>query len=105
MFTQDGSLLADALHATNSGAGGGSGGSIWLKVDDMRGHGLQSVNGGDGNGVGGGGAGGHIALHTITENEYRGATSALGGSGADFGGPGTVFVEEQITADLDWSTR
>lgn len=41
IFTMDGTLDVDG-HPGDSGSGGGSGGSIWLKIKDMRGHGLMS---------------------------------------------------------------
>ena len=90
-----------SLFFTMIGAGGGSGGSIWITTSTFGGHGTESVNGGTGstrNGhTSGSGAGGRIAIHITTANNYRGNNLALGGTGVGnlSGGPGTVFVEEK----------
>lgn len=66
---------------------------------ELRGHGLVSANGGQGHSTSGGGSGGRIAVHTSTYNEYGGELLAYGETGTyygDRGGPGTVFVEDEI---------
>ena len=72
VFYMDGTLNADGGAGSNH-AGGGSGGSIWINVDDMRGHGDIRAVGGLGSEAAGGGSGGRIALYTTSDNEYRGA--------------------------------
>ena len=107
VFTMDGSLIVDGLPGT-SNSGGGSGGSLWVTADDLRGHGTMSAIGGTGGSSAGGGAGGRIAIHTSEANEYRGALLAYGrggSTGGDVGGPGTVFVEDTVVRDQEYSSR
>ena len=59
----------------------------------------MSASGGQGHSSSGGGAGGRIAVHTSTANEYGGELLAYGKTGTyygDRGGPGTVFVEDKL---------
>ena len=61
----------------------------------------MSAVGGHGYLSAGGGAGGRIAIHTKDANEYKGEQLAYGSEGTssgDMGGPGTVFVEDRMTA-------
>ena len=100
----DGTIASEGQDATDgSSAGGGSGGSIWIKCGRFSGHGLISSNGGAGAGLNsGGGSGGRIAIDTPTENKYLGEYTAIGGRSGDpskdttqyAGGPGTVFLKD-----------
>ena len=47
-----------------SDSGGGSGGAVFMEVQDLSGYGTIRVRGGAGASTGGGGAGGRIAIHT-----------------------------------------
>ena len=89
--------------ASGANAGGGSGGSTWIKCGRFSGHGLITTNGGAGDGVSsGGGSGGRIAIDTPTENKYLGQYTAIGGNAGDAskdttqyaGGPGTVYLKD-----------
>lgn len=90
--------LSCLLNCTGSGAG--SGGSVWITIGYLRGHGSISARGGVGNidspATGGSGSGGRIAVHVTIKDEYRGGFYALGGvsPGTQHGGSGTVYVEE-----------
>ena len=70
----DGTLDCNGQDANGgANAGGGSGGSIWIKCGRFSGHGSITANGGAGDGLNsGGGSGGRIAIHTPTENKYLG---------------------------------
>ena len=107
VFTMDGEVNVDG-HGGDYNSGGGSGGSIWLTVSDFRGHGKFSANGGMGASNGGGGSGGRFAAHTSVANQFRGALEAhgVGGTnGGDIGGPGSVFIEDEIVSGVEFSTR
>ena len=76
-------------------------------LDHLRGYGSVSVVGGQGHGIGGGGAGGRIAIHTNSANEYKGALLAIGQTGSssgDGGGPGTVFIEDRLS-EFEYQSR
>ena len=95
----DGRITCDGSTATDSLAGGGAGGSIYLSVQNMSGNGSVSANGGNGGkfiyttfGEGGGGGGGRIAIFASNGSEYNGAISAAGGLGFQVGSAGTVFT-------------
>ncbi len=89
----DGTISANGANATNSRAGGGSGGGIWISTASVSGAGSITANGGTGApGVGGGGGGGHITI-VCGANNFSGAMTAYGGSGANYGGAGTVFTQ------------
>ncbi|KAI8478546.1 hypothetical protein Bbelb_437250, partial [Branchiostoma belcheri] len=98
IFILDGEVNVDGDSAgSGTRAGGGSGGSAWITSGHIRGHGLISSRGGQGDHNAGGGAGGRIALHCSNVIEYRGALQALGEKGTtngDFGGSGTVYLED-----------
>lgn len=90
----DGEITADGSNGDSS-SGGGSGGSIFIKSNDLEGHGDISVGGGTG---GCGGSGGRVALHLSTQINFNGEYHSLGGSGgggymAD-GGPGGVYIKD-----------
>ena len=88
------------------GSGAGSGGSVWIATGYFLGHGSIFARGGTGNkygiAAGGSGSGGRIAVHVNIKDEYRGELNVLGGvgPGARHGGPGTVYVEEDVTDKL-----
>lgn len=89
----DGLIAADGGAATNSRAGGGAGGSLWLNAQTFSGSGTISANGGAGEpSHGGGGGGGHIAV-TCSTNLFLGSLVAHGGTGAQRGGAGTIFTQ------------
>ena len=100
----DGTITSEGQDASDgSNAGGGSGGSIWVKCGRFSGHGLITSKGGAGDGVNsGGGSGGRLAIDTSTENKYIGEFTAIGGTSGDpskdtsqyAGGPGTVFLKD-----------
>lgn len=86
-----GRISAEGTAGLAPGAGGGSGGSIWITAGTLTGSGLISANGGSGNGWGGGGGGGRIALE-CTNTLFNGLVSAYGGEGSvTCGGAGTVY--------------
>ncbi|HEX5221985.1 MAG TPA: hypothetical protein VFZ59_20650, partial [Verrucomicrobiae bacterium] len=88
----NGTLTVNGWNATNSRAGGGAGGSIWLTAQTLSGFGTISANGGNGEPLhGGGGGGGRIAIETKT-NLFAGILDAVGGNGWQRGGAGTVFL-------------
>jgi hypothetical protein len=95
----DGALLANGADATNSRAGGGAGGSIWLIGSSVSGSGSLVANGGAGEPIhGGGGGGGRISIgaDTIT---LSGPRTAYGGNGWQFGGAGTVYTSRSNGID------
>ncbi|MBL4658699.1 MAG: T9SS type A sorting domain-containing protein [Flavobacteriales bacterium] len=85
-------------------SGGGSGGSIWLQANELRGTGSITANGGNG-GIGtfagGGGGGGRIALY-YSSNNFLGAVTAIGGYGvnAGKGGAGSVYELDGTAGSL-----
>jgi hypothetical protein len=88
----DGIISANGQAATNSRAGGGSGGGIWISAPSVSGAGSVAANGGAGAPVyGGGGGGGRIVFMCGTDN-FAGTITAYGGIGANDGGAGTVFT-------------
>ena len=109
----DGVVSANGEDVAASGAGGGSGGSIWMYCKTIKGYGKVSANGGVGSSSpsfpGGGGAGGRVAIYfqenktsTYFVYEARGG-SALGCQAgkvdlckAEAGGPGTVFLYHMV---------
>jgi hypothetical protein len=113
-LTVDGTLSAHGGNANVARAGGGSGGSVWLKAPVIAGHGMIGADGANGNYAGttvggGGGGGGRILLAfgrvadletrakdaVITETKpdtlvYLGEPTVDGGTGYTIGNPGTV---------------
>lgn len=89
----DGDVKADATAGDNL-AGGGSGGSIYLTVNELLGHGALSVQGGNG---GSGGSGGRIAVYQSKDLFFHGDFQTLGGVGnggyKTDGGPGSLYLE------------
>ena len=94
----DGSVAADGPPRTN-GAGGGSGGSVWITCGSLAGEGTISANGATcGQSYwanGGGGGGGRVAVYYNAE-AFTGNVQAVGGaavSPAKPGSAGTVFIK------------
>src|SRR6266567_3284628 len=95
----DGTITANGTAGRAQG-GGGSGGSVWLTAGKLTGAGTISANGGAGDlPVGGGGGGGRIALYCRT-NQFTGSVSAHGGTGANYGGAGTIYVATNNVSNL-----
>jgi hypothetical protein len=91
-LTLNGKLTANGNAALFEGAGGGSGGSVWVTTSQIEGSGLIAAAGGAGDpDEGGGGGGGRIALYCPTNN-FAGSIAAPGGPGAFPGANGTVFL-------------
>ena len=98
-MTVNGTLQLDGLISANGGtsvsnlnSGGGSGGSVWLKVGRLAGTGILSADGGAANNLGGGGGGGRVAVW-YNANQFAGSISARGGAGANAGGAGTIYLQ------------
>ena len=103
LISVSGTLEVDGIISANGGngsglaGGGGSGGSIRLTAAAIAGVGSITVNGGNGaDGLGGGGGGGMIAIPTVnnTISSFTGNITAYGGSGANPGGAGTIYLPE-----------
>jgi uncharacterized repeat protein (TIGR01451 family) len=97
-LTIDGQISANGENAT-SWRGGGSGGSIYIKTNVLKGSGIISANGGNSGPGGsgsnpGGGGGGRIAIY-YNENLFSGSISAYGGTGSPAGSSGTVGLFDQ----------
>ncbi|MBN2006937.1 MAG: Ig-like domain-containing protein, partial [Anaerolineae bacterium] len=103
----DGRLSANGADgaAVARGAGGGSGGSVWIQAATITGDGVIQANGGVGSGSqnrAGGGAGGRIALYYADAGAFVARDDALqayGGDGHQTGGPGTVYLYDQLSGD------
>jgi hypothetical protein len=100
----DGIISANGGNGSGAGGGGGSGGSVQIVfpvyappgAGVLSGSGAITANGGSGvAGYGGGGGGGRIAI-TYTTNLFAGTISALGGSGANWGGAGTIYLRSNF---------
>ena len=103
-LTVDGLMTANGnagSAASLDGAGGGAGGAIWLQTNTLAGSGTIQANGGNGGNTccddGGGGAGGRIAVEA-TNNSFSGAYRARGAFGYQYGGPGTIYLSDGVTA-------
>lgn len=98
----NGELNLKGMDAAGNNAGGGSGGSLWIKTTNFTGHGIISVRGGDGKGMGGGGAGGRISIHCRWRYSYGGKYINRGGLGygsfklSHAAAAGTSFVENNL---------
>lgn len=98
ILTVDGTISVNGTAGTVSGAGGGSGGALWLSAQTFAGSGRISADGGEGEyfGGGGGGAGGRIAA-LFTTNNFTGTFSAHGGFGPLLaGGAGTIYLKTNL---------
>src|SRR5690606_32012855 len=98
--TINGSILADGS-GTISCTGGGSGGTISIRADEIAGTGgTLSAKGSPSCGTAGAGGGGRIAVIYNTDSYLPGGISdmsirAWGGSGGAAGAPGTVYLMHQ----------
>ncbi len=91
----DGSIVAGGGNASDTHYGGGSGGSVLMQVGTLTGGGTISANGGASGtgGPGGGGGGGRIALYASNLTGFdTNRITASGGSGAQWGQNGTVYL-------------
>jgi len=70
-------ILLSRISLLNTG--GGAGGSVWVKCDELDGYGSITSNGGSGANNAGGGSGGRIALY-YKRSDYNGTLSAFGGN-------------------------
>ncbi|MFH1745534.1 MAG: immunoglobulin domain-containing protein [Planctomycetota bacterium] len=91
----DGQLAANGndggVYSGNYG-GGGSGGSIWLRVESLDGTGVITANGGSAQyASAGGGGGGRIAIFTCDLQMSTSQITATGGAGYEVGADGTIF--------------
>ena len=83
--------------AYGSAGGGGSGGSILIISGNVVGTGSIEANGGNGGHntrhghYGGGGSGGRIAIHYTTKTLSNENITAIGGTGQQAGGAGTIY--------------
>ncbi len=93
----DGALNADGAGATNTFAGGGAGGGIFIEATTIIGAGSVHSDGGAGDfdlsGAGGGGGGGGRVVFECLTNGYSGVMSAYGGPGSEVGGAGAVLTQ------------
>ncbi|MFO1477323.1 MAG: hypothetical protein U1F98_11790 [Verrucomicrobiota bacterium] len=91
----DGSITANGANGTAQ-SGGGSGGSLWIQAGIVHGTGQFAAIGGNGGTLpgrnGGGGGGGMIGIQSAT-NDFGGSLSASGGGGTNWGGAGTIYLE------------
>ncbi|MCA9938268.1 MAG: Ig-like domain-containing protein, partial [Anaerolineales bacterium] len=110
-LTISGTLSSNGLSAGYGGfdaGGGGAGGAIWLDANTLTGGGSIQASGGDGGttslgnayGRGGGGAGGRVAVYAGID-DYTGAFQLHGGGGSQYGGPGTLYRQNQDLLRVD----
>ena len=93
----NGILSARGCDGKSGSAGGGSGGSIFIKTTNISGHGTVNVVGGAGSGKGGGGSGGRAAIHCRWRYSYGGQFINRGGFGSNLNNSaaaGTMYKEE-----------
>ncbi|RJP33951.1 MAG: hypothetical protein C4547_11475 [Phycisphaerales bacterium] len=96
-IVNNGLIVCNGHRAHGSRAGGGSGGSLWLRAAKLSGIGRIAANGGsynDGCCGAGGGAGGRIAIYVCDQLLDPDKITASGGSGYRNGEPGTVVIRE-----------
>ncbi|XP_072025321.1 uncharacterized protein [Amphiura filiformis] len=96
VLTCDGIVSANGLPgASDTAAGGGSGGSIIIDTEALIGHGTIQCHGGsafvDNIYANGGGSGGRIAIIQTQPDIFKGLVQAHGGSSSEHGGPGTIY--------------
>ena len=114
----DGVLQCNGGSASGNNSGGGSAGSLYLSTQNFSGHGVVNVTGGNGHGLGCGGAGGRAAAHVRWFREYSGDYEAFGGFAGENqpdsketcnGAAGTVYatdsnelgIEKKITLHIN----
>jgi len=94
-FTNDGAIRANGVNA-NGCCDGSAGGSIWIRTTTLAGSGSVEAQGSNWDRTGGGGA---IAIEysnaggTILNNLSAWAGGGAGGSGAQYGGAGTIYLK------------
>ena len=103
-LTLDGDLTANGANGqgeklaflADPAAGGGSGGSILLRVGVLSGSGIISATGGDAKTYdkAGGGGGGRIAVYCNYRSDFTGVITVSGGAGHFPGEEGTLFWKE-----------
>jgi hypothetical protein len=97
----DGMLLANGGNG-NTFAGGGSGGSIFVKTRTLSGNGVVQANGGSGATQSGGGGGGRVAVYYGNAASFAFSNVvARGGTGFGVGVNGTVFLLQTNFAFAD----
>ena len=105
----NGLVSAKGFNGTGTNAGGGSGGSIFIKTTNMTGHGELNVEGGRGSGGGGCGAGGRIAIHCRWRYKYGGKFKDKGGQstygGVNLGAAAGTAYKEENNRPLDYRIR
>ena len=79
--TIDGVVSANGEDASTTGAGGGSGGGIYINIPNLDGSGMILARGGRGSRNGGGGSGGRISI--TSTNSFTGKVIADGGYGGE----------------------
>ena len=65
-FSCSGKINVDGADGSVANSGGGSGGTVLINAVNLQGHGILSVNGGQGHGIGGGGSGGRMRIQLNT---------------------------------------
>ena len=105
----NGLISAKGMKGTGTNAGGGSGGSIFIKTTNMTGHGELNVEGGSGSGMGGCGAGGRIAIHCRWRYKYGGKIKDKGGqstfNGINLGAAAGTGYKEENYRPLEYRIR
>ena len=106
----DGIIQSNGGSASANNSGGGSAGSVYISTQNFSGHGLLNTTGGNGHGLGFGGAGGRIAVHVRWFREFSGDYQAFGGFAGNNqpssketrnGVTGTVFATDSNELGLD----
>ncbi|MEM4245659.1 MAG: DUF2341 domain-containing protein, partial [Candidatus Nanoarchaeia archaeon] len=99
----DGSVSTPPGNSSSVGSGGGSGGAIYLYVNNIIGSGDIMADGGKGGqgtlSQGGGGGGGRIAVYYHTR-EFTGQNTTYGGTGLGNGEEGTVYWNDMIPPNI-----
>lgn len=90
----DGLVSVRGLDGQGTNSGGGSGGTILIECTNITGYGEVNSQGGNGQNLGSGGAGGRIAIHVRFKHKFAGVYKAYGGVGHSVAAAGTVYVEE-----------
>ena len=111
--TINGALSANGEKGSQRhGAGGGSGGSIWVDCGTLAGSGIITANGGAGGNTGGwvgsagGGGGGGGRIRVSYESwAYTGLTNALGGAGPTNGLYGSPYCSLHVFKGSIYSVR
>ena len=101
----DGLVTANGADAIHVGSGGGSGGSIWIHCNIIKGYGSITAHGGKGSkssiDTGSGGAGGRVAVYfnineTMSSFRYLAYGGSSGGIHSEPGGAGTIFIYNKL---------